>query len=233
MNAIILAAGMGLRLRPLTDDKPKALVETAGESFFSRQLRLLHEVGIRRITVVTGYKSEAFSPFLATPGLEFVLNEHYSDRNNLYSMSLVGDRLGEDPEGCLVLEGDVWIGEGLLPSRPLSSSSWFVGYREDMRNEWVAISDSADRVVRIEVASGSGWILSGISYWKAQDGRRIAELLAQAAQSRESDPLFWDEIPRGNLGTICVRARRIGVNDWSEVDTLEDRANLEARIKAN
>jgi len=230
MNAIILAAGMGTRLRPLTDALPKALVVTAGESFFSRQLRLLHAAGVEDITVVTGYHAEAFGPWQGQAGLEFVFNAHYHDRNNLFSMLLVADRLHGDPEGCLVLEGDVWPGEGVLPSRPLPRSSWLVGHRDGMENEWVVHEGPDGRVVDIEVASGSGWILTGMSFWLPEDGRLLAGLMAETAVMPASEGLFWDEVPRRNLDRIHIGASRIGDNDWREIDTLEDRARLEAAL---
>jgi CTP:phosphocholine cytidylyltransferase-like protein len=226
MNAIILAAGMGMRLRPLTDDKPKALVETCGESFFTRQLRLLAAAGVDDITVVTGYKAEAFAPYLGLPGLHFVYNEHFHDRNNLFSMYLVREALGDS----LVLEGDVWLGEGVLPVRPPEASSWFVGYREDMKREWVVRVDDQDRVSRIDVESGAGWILSGLSYWNLVDGRAIAGLIEKRLAEPGFEELFWDDIPRANLDSLRVMARRIGPEDWFEIDTLEDREALQARF---
>jgi CTP:phosphocholine cytidylyltransferase-like protein len=63
VNAIILAAGMGTRLRPLTNAIPKALVKVGSESFFERQVRLLRNQGIADITVLTGYCAEAFRPW--------------------------------------------------------------------------------------------------------------------------------------------------------------------------
>ena len=230
MNAIILAAGMGTRLRPLTDALPKALVVTAGESFFSRQLRLLRAAGVKDITVVTGYHAEAFAPWQGEAGLEFVFNAHYHDRNNLFSMLLVADRLHRDPEGCLVLEGDVWPGEGVLPTRPLPRSSWLVGHRDDMENEWVVQEGPDGRVVEIEVASGSGWILTGMSFWLPGDGKLLAGLMAETARAPAAEGLFWDEVQRRNLGTIHIEARKIGDGDWLEIDTLEDRARLEAAL---
>lgn len=227
MKAIILAAGMGTRLMPLTADRPKSLVETRGESFFSRQLRLLDEIGVKDIVVVTGYKAEAFRPFAGRPGLRFVHNDHFHDRNNLWSMHLVREELRD----CLVLEGDVWIGDGVLPARAPARSSWFVGWREDMRNEWAVRTDSADRVLRIDVASGSDWILSGISYWTAEAGAQIADRIAARVEQPGMEDLFWDEIPRSSLADIEVGAIRLGPGGWTEVDTLEDRQRLEASLE--
>ncbi len=226
MKAIILAAGMGTRLMPLTADRPKALVETRGESFFSRQLRLLEGIGVRDIVVVTGYKAEAFRPYAGRPGLRFVHNDHFHDRNNLWSMHLVREELRD----CLVLEGDVWIGDGVLPTQAPSRSSWFVGWREDMRNEWAVRTNAADRVLRIDVCSGSDWILSGISYWTAEAGSLIDRRIAARVEQAGMEEMFWDEIPRSSLADIEVGAIRLGPGGWTEVDTLEDRQRLEASL---
>jgi CTP:phosphocholine cytidylyltransferase-like protein len=224
MRAILLAAGMGTRLRPLTDDIPKALVEVAGESLFARRLRQLREAGIREISVVTGYKSEAFAPWLGESDLEFVRNEHYFDRNNLWSMYLVRDRL----PGCLVLECDVRAADGLIPAAPPERSCVFVGYRAGMRDEWRVSFDEADRVRSIDTASGSGWILTGMSYWTPKDGSLLGRLLEEEAADRASDALFWDDLYKRNLDAIHLEAKRIGEGDWVEIDSLEDKLAFEA-----
>lgn len=228
MNAIILAAGMGTRLRPLTDQRPKALVEIAGESFFARQVRQLRAVGTKRITVVTGYRAEAFEPWRGDPGLEFVYNDRYADCNNLWSMHLVRDRLGD----TYVLDGDLRLADGVIPSAAPSASGWFVGWREGMRGEWVVRTDEADRVKRIDVAGGSGWILTGLSYWASSDGRLLASLLETAVGETGWEELFWDEIPRRSLELIDARAFRLDEGAWAEIDSLEDKAALEARLSA-
>jgi CTP:phosphocholine cytidylyltransferase-like protein len=226
MNAIILAAGMGTRLRPLTTDRPKALVQIAGESFFARQLRQLREAGIGQVTVVTGYMAEAFRPWRGQEGLEFVHNEHYADRNNIWSMYLVREMLADS----VVLDGDLRLADGIIPTVSPAASGWYVGWREEMRNEWVVRTEQDGRVRRIDVASGSGWILTGLSYWTAQDGELLSRLLEQALAWPEWEGLYWDEIPRRALDRIDARAYRIDEDSWAEIDSLDDKAVLEARL---
>ncbi|MGL5964313.1 MAG: sugar phosphate nucleotidyltransferase, partial [Fusobacteriaceae bacterium] len=60
MKAILLAAGMGTRLRPLTETIPKSLIKINGEPLLERQIRFLKEIGIDEIYVVTGYLKECF-----------------------------------------------------------------------------------------------------------------------------------------------------------------------------
>jgi L-glutamine-phosphate cytidylyltransferase len=226
MNAIILAAGLGTRLRPLTDDRPKALVEMGGESFFERQLRQLRAAGAELITVVTGYKAEAFDPWRRDPDLRFLHNEHYHDRNNIWSMYLARDRL----PASLVLEGDVRLAEGILPSAALSRSCVFTGRREDMRNEWVVHAGESGRVHAIIPSSGAGWILTGVSFWNALDGLEMARLLEESIRLPGWEQLFWDDVYRLNLDRLDLYASRIRPRDWVEIDTLEDKERFEASI---
>ena len=75
MNAIILAAGLGSRLRPLTDDRPKCLVSVLGTPMVEQQIRFLHEVGIKDITLVTGYRADRLDYLKERYGVELVHND--------------------------------------------------------------------------------------------------------------------------------------------------------------
>jgi CTP:phosphocholine cytidylyltransferase-like protein len=226
MRAIILAAGMGTRLRPLTETRPKALVEIAGESFFSRQLRQLRGVGIEDISVVTGYRSEAFDAWRGDTGLEFVYNEHYQDRNNLWSMYLVRERLAD----CLVLEGDVRLADGLLPSAAPARSCVFAGMRAGALKEWMLDVDANGRIVGIRVDGGDGLVHAGVSYWTGAEGKLIGDLIGEAAGAPGSEQMYWDEVYKAALLRIDLRARVIGPEDWAEIDNLEEKAALEKRL---
>jgi len=80
MNAIILAAGLGIRLRPLTNDKPKCMVEVAGIPMVERQIQYLHEAGITDITLVSGYKAESLDYLRDKYGVDIVLNHVCCER---------------------------------------------------------------------------------------------------------------------------------------------------------
>lgn len=228
MNAIILAAGMGVRLRPLTDNRPKALVEVGGESFFERQVRLLRARGVHEITVVTGHAAEAFAPFHGRAGLTFVHNPHYHDRNNFYTMYLVRAALGD----TIVLDGDVWLSEAVLDRVTADRSRWYVGHHDAARGEWFVETDAQGRVLEIQVRDGEGYVLSGISYWTAADGAALRAEMERWFSHRDTTNLYWDDLPRALLGQLWVGATPIAPDDWIEVDTLEDHARLEAALRS-
>ena len=136
MRAIILAAGMGTRLRPITNKKPKSLVEVAGEAMTERQVRFLKDKGINDIIVVVGYQKDAFDYLVDKYGVELVFNEKYDTYNNIYSMYKVRDLL----PGSYVLEGDIYMNNNIIDTS-VTRSTYFSCYKEGFINEWKLVVD--------------------------------------------------------------------------------------------
>lgn len=82
VKAIIIAAGKGSRLNPLTVDKPKCMLEIAGKTVLQRAIDCLRENGINNIAVVKGYKKEKIN----YPGLKYYVNDNYENNNILHSL---------------------------------------------------------------------------------------------------------------------------------------------------
>ncbi|MFQ7565678.1 MAG: NTP transferase domain-containing protein, partial [Clostridium perfringens] len=110
MRAILLAAGMGTRLRPLTLDTPKSLIEVNGRPLLERQIEFLRERGVEEIIVVTGYLAEKFDYLKDKYGVKLVNNDKYDIYNNIYTMYLVREYL----EKTYVVDADVYISENFL-----------------------------------------------------------------------------------------------------------------------
>ncbi len=86
-KAILVAAGMGRRLGPYTEDRPKCLVEVAGRSMIRRALDALRSVGVQKFVIVRGYMGERLAQALADePGVTFVENPDYQRNNILLSL---------------------------------------------------------------------------------------------------------------------------------------------------
>jgi choline kinase len=82
MKAIVIAAGMGIRLNPMTNDKPKCMLEIKGKTILQHQLDAFHANGITDISVIKGYKKEVIN----YPGLKYFINDNYRNNNILNSL---------------------------------------------------------------------------------------------------------------------------------------------------
>lgn len=114
MRALILAAGLGTRLAPLTDDCPKSLVEVNGESILMKQIQNLKENGIEDITVVSGYKATVLEKVVLEkyPEIKIIESVDYAITNNMYSAYLAQKEiLGED---FIMMNADVFFDASVI-----------------------------------------------------------------------------------------------------------------------
>jgi len=115
MKAVILAAGQGTRLRPLTNHLPKCLVQVHRKPLLQYQLESLQQAGIQHCVIVVGYLGDMvqrhFGPKFGNVRITYVTNEIFNHTNNIYSLWVARQELNDD---ILLLEGDLLFEEGLL-----------------------------------------------------------------------------------------------------------------------
>ncbi len=113
MKALILAAGFGSRLAPITNDRPKSMVPVNGKPILVKQIENLMNNGVNEIYVVTGYKSEKIEELgKKYPNLTFIKSEDYANTNNMYSAYLAKDVL--NGELFLMMNADVFFDESII-----------------------------------------------------------------------------------------------------------------------
>ncbi len=226
MNAIILAAGMGTRLRPLTNYTPKALVKVNGEPIIEKQIKYLKDIGIEDITIVTGYLNQKFDYLVDKYGVKTIFNDKYDVYNNGYTMYLVKDIL----QNSYVLEGDVYLTRNFLQT-DINESTYFAGKKENFINEWVLEFNNLNEVTNIKIDSGTDYIMSGVSYWTTEDGRMIKTKLEEIVENNSFENLFWDDLVKDNLQDFNIKISLIESTDWFEIDSIIDLEKAEGYEK--
>lgn len=115
MKAIILAAGQGTRLRPLTDDRPKCMVEVNGKTIIERQLETMHSCGIKNedIIIIAGYRSDVLRNRFGDMGVTIIENREYEDTNMVYSLMCAAGVM-EAQEDILISYGDIIYSPAVL-----------------------------------------------------------------------------------------------------------------------
>lgn len=110
MKIFILAAGMGTRMKPLTDNCPKCLLDVAGKTFIDRQIEVFKNCAINDIYVVTGYRSEMIKQHLKD-SVKYIYNPFYETTNSIASLWLATLNINDD---ILIVNSDVIFDEELI-----------------------------------------------------------------------------------------------------------------------
>lgn len=215
MNAIILAAGMGVRLRPLTNDIPKCLVEVNGMPMVERQIKFLHEAGITDITLVSGYKAEKLDYLRVKYGVDIVFNERYDSCNNIYSMYKVLDRFGD----TWVIEGDIYMQRSCFTTN-IHESTYFAKWHNHYEKEWGLVTNSEGYLEKVHIGNGTGLIMSGISFWTVHEANVIKDELLQLIADGDYNDLFWDHSVIRVMKRFHIHVQQF--DDLYEMDTIEN-----------
>ncbi len=137
MKTIILAAGQGTRLRPLTDDCPKCMVEINGSMIIDRQLAVMRKCGILEedITIVTGYCGEKLKHHLRDTRIRFVQNEAFETTNMVCSL-MCAEPTMKEAEDILISYGDIVYREEVLKKALDTAESAGVIVDDDWLSYW-------------------------------------------------------------------------------------------------
>lgn len=132
MRAVVLAAGQGTRLRPLTDDKPKPLVELCGQSLLERTVETLEASGIEDVLVVTGYEAGKIEAL----GYETVRNERYDETEMVYSLMCARDWFAGAGEDLVISYGDIVYEPSVVEALGSSEAPLSVVVDREWRELW-------------------------------------------------------------------------------------------------
>lgn len=218
MKAIILAAGMGTRLRPLTLNTPKSLIKVNDKPLIETQITYLQEIGINDITIVVGYLNEQFNYLIDKYGVNIIFNPFYNKYNNIYTMKLVIDKLSN----AYVIDADIFLSRNFLIKNP-SNSLYFSGKKNTI-GEWALKFNQNNNIYAIEDSTNHEYIMSGVSYWSQND----SEILTQKLNEKITDNpknwanLYWDDIVKEHLSLLNVKIEKITSCDWYEIDSIDD-----------
>lgn len=231
-TALLLAAGTGSRLRPLTDDSPKCLTEVGGETILGRLVDNLRSQRIKRLVVVTGYLDNCVREFLdrnaADMQVDYVFNSVYQTTNNIYSLWLARDAVQEPfllVESDLVFHGEM-LKELLTPNKIAVSRilPWMNGTTVELnaRNGVTAFHVNREACDARQYKTVNICSLSLKSWQKtiARLGRYIAD--DRVGEYYES--VFADMVGDGTLEFDAVF---FDEKRWYEVDTVNDLVEAE------
>ncbi len=190
-QAVIVAAGEGTRLRPLTLKTPKPLIPVNGRRMIDSVIGALNENGIRDIYVVVGYKKEQFRSLPDRwPGVRLIENPWYAACNNISSLYAARDHL----EDVIILDGDQLIYDPAILSPEFDRSGYNCVWTDGETAEWLLTQEDGVVTHCSRAGGRGGWQLYSISRWTAEDGRRLRRHLELEFDTNKNRQIYWDDV---------------------------------------
>ena len=218
-NAIILAAGFGMRMVPINMETPKALLEVKGEKLIERLIKQLQKAGIRDIYVVVGFKKESFEYLIDDFGVKLIVNSEYAAKNNLHSLYLASKYISN----TYILPCDLWCEEN--PFRWQELYSWYM-VSDRMEEESDVRVNRKMELVRTQ-AELPGNAMVGISYILAEDATIIRERINECCSRRKYEDAYWEEVLYQN-DRMTVYPRIVDSSGIVEINTYEQLRELDS-----
>jgi choline kinase len=230
MKAVILAAGIASRLRPLTNNTPKCLLKIGERCLLARTFDALIENGINEFVVVTGYHQEQIVSFLQAHypniNITFVYNERYASTNNIYSLWL--SRSWVDGQDILLLDSDILFSPQVLTAVLHNSQENVLALnRHELSEEEIkVIVDKQNRVLEISKICSINEAIGesvGIERMSANYTKALFGELEQMIELEKLDNIFYERaferlIPKGYTFAIEDTTSYFSI----ELDTVDD-----------
>ncbi len=213
-RAIIMAAGLGQRMKPLTLETPKPLISVNGKRMIDTVIEALRENGISEIYVVVGHLKEKFQGLEEQyPGLKLIENPYYNTCNNISSLYVARDHI----ENAIILDGDQIIRNPAILAREFELSGYNCIWTDGETNEWLMTVE--DGVVKSCSRTGGvgGWQLFSVSRWTAEDGRKLKKHLEVEFEQKQNRQIYWDDV-----AMFCYpQEYKLGIRPMNREDMIE------------
>lgn len=217
-KAIIIAAGFGSRMAPVTLDTPKPLVTVNGVRIIDTLLDALLAKGINSIFLVRGYKAEQFDQLLEKyPMIRFIDNPLYNESNNISSLYAAMDVV----DRCYICEADLIVHNPEVIKKYQYSSNYLATYVAET-DDWCFLSKGG-YISEVKIGGEAVEQMVGISYWDSKDSEILRADIDKVFHARGGKENYWDNVPL----KICRKDFKIAIRecergDISEIDNFSE-----------
>lgn len=228
-RAIIMAAGFGSRMQPLTLHTPKPLIAVNGIRMIDSVINALHKNGIYEIYVVVGYLKEKFLPLEEQyEGLKLIENPYYDTCNNISSLYVAREYI----ENAIILDGDQIIYNDEILSPLFERSGYNAIYTDEHTDEWLLQADDGIITSCSRTGGKGGWQLFSISRWTEQDAKKLKNHLEIEFCQKENTRIYWDDV-----ALFCypdeyqLGIRPMNYGDVAEIDSIAELMEVDHKYK--
>lgn len=225
-NAIIMAAGFGLRSLPLSRIVPKGLYEVRGEILIERQIKQLQQAGIQEIIVVVGYLKEKFSYLKEKYNVIVIENDDYYRYNNISSLYVAKEYL----ENSYICCSDNYFNVNVF-SQYVYDSYYSCKYTEEYADEHCVLKTNGDYITEIHKGGSHAWYTIGEAYFSKKFSKKFLGFLEDEYSEAETKKMIWDDFHIRHIKELPLRLVKYTDEIVQEFDTVEDIIKFDPEFK--
>ncbi|WP_311370706.1 phosphocholine cytidylyltransferase family protein [Anaerococcus hydrogenalis] len=189
-RAIIMSAGFGNRMKPVTLNTPKPLIKVNGKRMIDTIIDGLHKNGIDEIYIVVGYLSEKFQELLEKyPNLNFIKNPYYDTCNNISSLYVARNLISN----AIILDGDQIIYNDAILSPNFEKSGYNSVWTSSYTDEWLQSVKDGKVISCSKTGGKNGWQLYSVSRWNEKDGKKLKHFIEVEFENNNRQ-IYWDDV---------------------------------------
>lgn len=228
-NAIIMASGMGTRMRPLTETTPKPLVKVCGKPMIETVIDGLEIRGVDNIVVVVGYLGEQFCYLEKKYGnITIVKNTVYETINNISSVYEARDVLLKG--NCFICEADLFVSDNSIFTSNFASSCYFGKMVKGDSDDWVFDLNSEGVITRVGKVGTDCYNMTGIAYFKEEDTKKLYNAIEEEYGKPGYETMFWDDVVNKHINEFSLRVFPVEHNQIVEIDTVAEWKSVQSRL---
>ena len=228
-RAIIMAAGKGTRMRPVTLHTPKPLVKVNGKRMIDSVIEALHKNGISEIYIVVGYLKDQFEILPKEyENVKLIENPFYDTCNNISSLYVARDYI----ENAIILDGDQIIYHEKILAPEFDRSGYNAVWTDDETEEWLMTVEKGIVTSCSRTGGKGGWQLYSVSRWNEADGKRLKHHLELEFNEKYNRQIYWDDVVMFcHADEYELGIRPMNADDVLKIDNLEELIALDGSYK--